>query len=140
MYLPFFSRRIPTLEEIKHQQDLRSRGIHGMIKVTGLIFLVLVAVIASMLLLTPVLELNNLEQERKRAEHLLKRAKATESEAYNKYLWMSDPEYFEQVARDRANQAKEGETIVRRPTEEERKLMEDEARKKRQPRRNNRRD
>ena len=111
-----------------------------MIKVTGLIFLVLVAVIASMLLLTPVLELNNLEQERKRAEHLLKRAKATESEAYNKYLWMSDPEYFEQVARDRANQAKEGETIVRRPTEEERKLMEEEARKKRQPRRNNRRD
>ncbi len=140
MNLPFFSRRIPTLEEIQLQRDIRSRGIRGMIKVTGVIFLVLVAVIASMLLLTPILELNTLEQERQRAEQQLKRAKAIESEEYHKFLWMSDPEYFEQVARDRANQAKEGEVIIRRPTAEELKLMEEEARKKRQPRRNNRRD
>ena len=140
MNLPFFSRRIPTLEEIQHQRDIRSRGIRGMIKVTGVIFLVLVAVIASMLLLTPILELNTLEQERKRAEQQLARAKAIESEEYHKYLWMSDPEYFEQVARDRANQAKEGEVIIRRPTAEEQKLMEEEARKKRQPRQKPRRD
>lgn len=140
MQFPFISRRIPTLEEIQEQRDIRSKGIHGMIKVAGIIFLVLVALIASMLLLNPILELHTLEQERDRAEQQLRRAKATEAEAYNKLLWMSDPEYFEQMARDRANQAKEGEHIIRRPTAEERQQMEKEAQKKRQPRKPRRRD
>lgn len=140
MQFPFISRRIPTLEEIQEQRDIRSKGIHGMIKVAGIIFLVLVALIASMLLLNPILELHTLEQERARAEQQLRRAKATEAEAYNKLLWMSDPEYFEQMARDRANQAKEGEHIIRRPTAEERQQMEKEAQKKRQPRNPRRRD
>ncbi|MBP3500345.1 MAG: septum formation initiator family protein [Akkermansia sp.] len=140
MQFPFISRRIPTLEEIQEQRDIRSKGIHGMIKVAGIIFLVLVALIASMLLLNPILELHTLEQERARAEQQLRRAKATEAEAYNKLLWMSDPEYFEQMARDRANQAKEGEHIIRRPTAEERQQMEKEAQKKRQPRKPRRRD
>ena len=140
MNLPFFSRRIPTLQEIEEQRDKRSRGIRGMIKVTGVIFMVLVAIIASMLLLTPVLELHTLEQERDRARQRLNQARSTEAEAYNKFLWMSDPEYFEQIARDRANQAKDGEFISRRPTAEERKQMEEEARKNRQPRKQKRRD
>ena len=140
MYLPFFNRRIPTLAEIEQQRALRSRGIRGMIKVTGVIFLALVAIIASMLLLTPILELHTLEQERDRAQDQLKSAQTTETEARNQFLWMSDPEYYEQLARDRANQAKEGEFIIRRPTAEERKLMEAEAKKKRQPRQKPRRD
>lgn len=140
MQIPFISRRIPTLEEIQEQRDIRSKGIHGMIKVAGIIFLVLVALIASMLLLTPILELHTLEQERDRAEQQLRRAKATEAEAYNKLLWMSDPEYFEQMARDRANQAKVGERIIRRPTAEELQQMEKEAQKKRKPRKPRRRD
>jgi hypothetical protein len=140
MQIPFFKRRIPTLEELQELQDIRTKGIHGMLKVTGVIFLVLVALIASMLLLTPILELHTLEQERDRAVQLLERARNTETEAYNKLLWMSDPEYFEQMARDRANQAKEGEHIVRRPTAEELQQMEEEAAKKRQPRKPRRRD
>ena len=140
MQHPLFKRRIPTLEEIQEQRDKRSKGIHGMIKVGGVIFLVLVAIIASMLLLTPILELHTLEQERTMAEQQLNRARAAETEAYNKFLWMSDPEYFEQMARDRANQAKEGEHIIRRPTAEELRQMEQEASKKRQPRKPRRRD
>lgn len=140
MNLPFFKRRIPTLLEIEEQRSLRSRGIRGMIKVTGVIILVLIAVIASMLLLNPVLELHMLQQDRDRALAQLRKAKATEAEAHNKSLWMADPEYFEQIARDRANQAKEGEHIIRRPTAEERKLMEEEAQKERRQRRKNRRD
>ena len=140
MQHPLFKRRIPTLEEIQEQRDKRSKGIHGMIKVGGIIFLVLVAIIASMLLLTPILELHTLEQERDIAKQQLKRARAAETEAYNKFLWMSDPEYFEQMARDRANQAKEGEHIIRRPTAEELRQMEQEASKKRQPRNPRRRD
>jgi hypothetical protein len=81
-----------------------------------------------------------LEQEREQAQHQLRRAKAVEAEAYNRLLWMSDPEYFEQMARDRANQAKAGEHIIRRPTAEERQKMEQEAQRKRQPRKRPRRD
>ncbi len=140
MLHPLFKRRIPTLEELQEQRDKRSKGIHGMIKVGSIIFLVLVALIASMLLLTPILELHTLEQERDIAEQQLKRAKAAETEAYNKFLWMSDPEYFEQMARDRANQAREGEHIIRRPTAEELRQMEQEANRKRQSRKPRRRD
>lgn len=134
MLFPFSTRRIPTLEELEHQREQRSRGIRGMLKVAGVIFLAVVAFIASMLLLNPMLQLHTLEQERTRAEQQLKRARTVEDEAYHRYLWMNDPEYFEQIARDRANQAKAGEHIIRRPSAEELKQMEQEARKKRQPR------
>lgn len=140
MLTPFFTRRTPTLEEIEAQRISRTRGIRGMLKVAGIIVLVLVAFLASMLLLTPLMELHTLEQEREQAQHQLRRAKAVEAEAYNRFLWMSDPEYFEQMARDRANQAKSGEHIIRRPTAEERQKMEQEARSKRQPRTPRRRD
>ncbi|MBE6415376.1 MAG: hypothetical protein E7032_02460 [Akkermansiaceae bacterium] len=140
MQFPFYKRRIPTLEELQEQRDIRTKGIHGMLKVSGIIFLVLVALIASVFLLTPILELHLLEQERTRAEQQLKRAKAVEAEAYNKLLWMADPEYFEQVARDRANMAKDGEHVIRRPSAEELQQMEKEAQKKQQPRKKKRRD
>ena len=68
-----------------------------------------------------------------RAEQQLLKARQVESEAYHRFLWMDDPEYFEQIARDRANQAKAGEHIVRRPTAEELKQMEQEKRKQQKP-------
>ncbi|MBR5889919.1 MAG: septum formation initiator family protein [Akkermansia sp.] len=140
MLTPFFTRRTPTLEEIEAQRLNRNRGIRGMLKVAGIIVLVLVAFLASMLLLTPLMELHSLEQEREQAQRQLQRAQSVETEAYNRFLWMSDPEYFEQMARDRANQAKAGEHIIRRPTAEERQKMEQEAQRKRQPRKRPRRD
>ena len=134
MFLPFFKNRIPTLEEIEEQRLLRDRGIRGMIRVAGIIFLVLVAFLASMTLLTPLLELHTLEQDRERAQAQLVRARQQETEAYNRFLWMSDPEYFEQVARDRANQAKTGEHIIRRPTADELREMQKAEQLKRQQR------
>ena len=140
MFLPFFKNRIPTLEEIEEQRLLRDRGIRGMIRVAGIIFLVLVAFLASMTLLTPLLELHTLEQERERAQAQLVRARQQETEAYNRFLWMSDPEYFEQVARDRANQAKTGEHIIRRPTAEQLREMQKAEQQKRPQQRPRRRD
>ena len=134
MLLPFFKNRIPTLEEIEDQRIRRARGLRGMIKVAGIIFLVLVAFLASMTLLTPLLELHTLEQERERAQAQLVRARQQETEAYNRFLWMSDPDYFEQVARDRANQAKTGEHIIRRPTADELREMQKAEQLKRQQR------
>lgn len=131
MFLPFGTHRIPTLEEIEDQRQLRSSGIRGMLKVAGVIFLALVAFISSMLLLNPMMEIHILEQERARALQQLQRARSVEDEAYHRFLWMEDPEYFEQIARDRANQAKEGEHIIRRPTAEELRQMEQKANQKR---------
>jgi hypothetical protein len=129
----FKLRRMPTLEEIERERERRSRGIRSMLKVAGIIFLALVAFISSMLLLNPMLQLHSLEQEKVRAEQQLLKARQVESEAYHRFLWMDDPEYFEQIARDRANQAKTGEHIVRRPTAEELKQMEQEKRKQQKP-------
>ena len=132
--LDFFRlRRIPTLEEIERERKRRSQGIRSMLKVAGIIFLALVAFISSMLLLNPMLQLHSLEQEKVRAEQQLEQARQVENEAYHRFLWMNDPEYFEQIARDRANQAKAGEHIVRRPTAEELKQMEQEKRKQQKP-------
>ena len=136
----FKLRRMPTLEEIERERERRSRGIRSMLKVAGIIFLALVAFISSMLLLNPMLQLHSLEQEKVRAEQQLLKARQVESEAYHRFLWMDDPEYFEQIARDRANQAKEGEFIIRRPTAEELKQMGQESRKNQQPRTPRRRD
>lgn len=104
-----------------------------MIKVTGIIILVMVAIITSMLLLSPVLELHRLEQERERVNQKLKQAKNNETEAYNKLTWMSDTEYFENMIRDVFNMAKEGETVIRRPVSEHEQQTEKEASSKKQP-------
>lgn len=134
----FKLRRMPTLEELEREHERRSRGIRSMLKVAGIIFLALVAFISSMLLLNPMLQLHSLEQEKVRAELQLKKAKLVENEAYHRFLWMDDPEYFEQIARDRANQAKAGEHIVRRPTAEDLKQMEQEKRQQQKPKKRRR--
>ena len=134
----FKLRRMPTLEEIERERERRSRGIRSMLKVAGIIFLALVAFISSMLLLNPMLQLHSLEQEKVRAEQQLQKAKLVEDEAYHRFLWMDDPEYFEQIARDRANQAKAGEHIVRRPTAEELKQLEQEKLKQQKPKKRRR--
>lgn len=114
--LPNFLRRNrTTLEEQEIIRQSRSRGIRHVLSVSGLIFLALVAFLASMLVLPQRLELQTLHREKERVELRLKRAQEEETEAHNRYLWMMDPEYFEQIARDRANQAKDGETVIRRP-------------------------
>lgn len=110
-----FPRRRPTQEEIEFTQQTRSAGIRRVLGVSGLIFLALVAFLASMLVLPPLLELQTLRREKERVELRLQHAQHEEAEAHNRYIWMMDPEYFEQIARDRANQAKEGETVIRRP-------------------------
>lgn len=98
----------------------RAAGIRGVLGVVGVIFLVFVAFLSSMLVLTPLLEINALEQEKERVQALLRRAQAEEEEAQNIHRWMSsDDEFFENHARDRANQAKDGEIVIRRPTPEE---------------------
>lgn len=111
----FPKRRRLTQAELEYTQQSRSLGIRHVMVVSGLIFLALVAFLASMLVLPPMLELQNLRREQERVELRLQRAQAEEAEAHSRYLWMMDPEYFEQIARDRANQAKEGETVIRRP-------------------------
>lgn len=115
MHLPFFPSRRRSIEELEEIRASRSNGIRGVLRVSGIIFLVLVSFLVSMLLLTPFLELYSLRQEKEHVEELLRRARMEEEKAHNHFLWMTDPEYYEQIARDSANQAKEGEHVIRRP-------------------------
>lgn len=117
MNIPFLRQQHHTLDELDAIRAQRAHGIRRVLGVSGLIFLGFVAFIASMLVLQPLLELQKLRQEKEHTEFLLRRARAEEAEAHNRYVWMTtDPEYYEQLARDRADMAKEGEVIVRRPT------------------------
>ncbi len=107
-------RRRPTLEELEREQEHRSDGIRGVLVVSTIILLVLVAFLVSTLVLPPLLELHTLKRQLETAEKQLTQAQAEENEARKRYLWMTqDPEYFEQIARERADQAKAGETVIR---------------------------
>lgn len=114
-----FSRRRRTLEEIEIIRVDRTKGVHHIMVVSGIIILAFVAFLGSMLVVPPMLTLEELRLEQERAEMLLRQARAEEAEAKSRFIWMMDPEYFEQMARDRANQAKDGEKVIRQPSPEE---------------------
>ncbi len=132
MSLPFFRaarrRRIDELERLRQQ---RSEGIRHILPVFGLILLVSIAFLSSLIVLTPLFGLRRLEEERGAMRKQLARARADMERAHNESRWMQDPEYFEQMARDRANLAKEGETVLRL---EEAGKERDAPKKERQPR------
>ena len=114
-----FRKRRRTLESLEDVRSSSAAGIRSVITVLGIIFLVLVSFLVSMLALTPMLELQALRQQKKRVEELLILKRKEEKEAHDRFRWTSDPEYFEQLARDRANMAMEGETVIRRPEKDD---------------------
>lgn len=131
MNIPFLSRRShPTLEELEALRSQRTRGIRRVMGVGGLILLGFVAFLGSMLVLQPMLELQDLKQKKEQTEYQLRKAQAEEEEARDRVLWMNDPEYYENVARDRADMAKDGEIIIRRPTPADLKRMRKQKNKK----------
>ena len=131
MNIPFLHRRShPTLEELETQRFQRTRGIRRVMGVSGLILLGFVSFLGSMLVLQPMLELQDLKQKKEQTEYQLRKAQAEEEEAHDRVLWMNDPESYENVARDRADMAKEGETIIRRPTPADLKRMKKQQNKK----------
>ena len=123
-------RPLPTLEELEALRFQRTRGIRRVMGVSGLILLGFVAFLGSMLVLQPMLELQDLKLKKEQTEYQLRKAQAEEEEARDRVLWMNDPEYYENVARDRADMAKEGETIIRRPTPADLKRMRKQQNKK----------
>lgn len=121
IFLPTGKHRTPE-DEDQHRQR-QSRGLGHMLGICGLIFLVLEAFLGTMLVLPAWLELQSLQQKRDLAVYKLERERDEEEEAHDRFVWMMDPEYFEQVARDRANQAKDGEIVIRRPSASSRRML-----------------
>ncbi len=107
-----------TLEELEAKRQHHTRGIRCVIGVSTLILLVLVSFLLSTLVLPPMLELHILNRKLETAKAQLRHARQEEEEARNRYFWMQDPEYFEQIARERANLAKPGEKVIRVSPEE----------------------
>ena len=137
MKIPFLSKTHRTLEELEAIREKRTKGIHHFMGVSALIFMGLVAFLGSMLILRPMMELQQLRQLKEQTLYELEKARAEEAEAHNRYVWMTtDPEYYEQLARDRADMAKEGESIIRRPTPADIRRQQQEAQKKKKPRKN----
>ncbi len=134
MSFSLLRRSYPTLEELEAIRNQRTMGIRRVMGVSGLILLGFVSFLGTMLVLQPMLELQQLRQQQAHAEYLLKRARAEEAEAHSRYLWMTDPEYYEQLARDRADMAREGEVIIRRPSPADLRRMQQE-KKNKKPRR-----
>lgn len=112
-------RRRPTLEEQEVIRESRSQGIRHVLGVAGLIFLAFVALLACVLVLPQRLELQRLQREREHVELLLQQARDEAQAARDRYRWMMDPEYFEQIARDRVNKAMAGEIVIRSPKKTE---------------------
>lgn len=112
-----FRRRL-TLEEQDEIRSKRSKGIRDMLGVVGIIFLVAITVFVSATVLIPYMELYTLRQEQEHAETQLHHAQQEEEEAHNIFSWMSDFEFFEQIARDSAHKAKDGEKVIHIPAAE----------------------
>ncbi len=91
----------------------RTSGVRQVVRVAAVIVLVIAAFLGSMIVLSPLFDLYELREEKELMEQKLERARRIEQKYRNRYEWMQDPEYYEQIARDRANMAKEGETIIR---------------------------
>lgn len=137
MKIPFLSKPHHTLEELESIRARRTDGINRFMGVSALIFMGLVAFLGSMLILKPIMELQQLRQERDQTVYELAKAHKAEVEAHNVYLWMTtDAEYREQIARDLADMAMADEFIVRRPTPADIRRRQQEEQKKKKPRRN----
>lgn len=111
-----FGRYVPIGQA---EQELlkrkREKGVNSLIRAGAFILLSLIFFLGGSLVLTPLIQLHALRQQQLVAEQLLEQVKEEEADAINRYIWTQDPEYYEQIARDRANMAKPGETVVRRP-------------------------
>ena len=112
--MPFLSKRHRNQEEQDRRREEQMRAIWHMLSVCGLIFLSFTAFLGFILVLPAWLELQSLQQKKESVIRRLNKAQEEEEETHNRYIWMMDPEYFEQIARDRANQAKAGEKVIRR--------------------------
>lgn len=109
----FRRRRGYNLMEREMLAAQRTSGVRQVVRVAAVIVLVIAAFLGSMIVLSPLFDLYELREEKELMEQKLERARRIEQKYRNRYEWMQDPEYYEQIARDRANMAKEGETIIR---------------------------
>ncbi len=101
------------------QNEHMAEGTRALIAVLGLILLVLVAFAGSLLVLQPRKLRDDLKNELQEAREELARAKQEVERARERYLWMQDPEYLEQIARDVAQQAYPEERVIQQTQEPE---------------------
>ncbi len=112
----FSDKQNRTREDEDRRRQRQNQGLGHMLSICGLIFLALEAFLGTMLVLPAWLELQNLRRQHEAIAFKLNKARDEEEETHDRFIWMMDPEYFEQIARDRANQAKDGEIVIRRAT------------------------
>lgn len=113
MFRLFRRRRGYSLLEREMLEAQRTRGVRQLVCVAAVIVLVVASFVSTMIVLSPLHELYELRRERQLMELKLRKAKRNEEMHRDHYRWMQDPDYLEQIARDRANMAKPGEKVIR---------------------------
>ncbi|MFI3244348.1 MAG: septum formation initiator family protein [Akkermansia sp.] len=108
------NKRQRSLEQMQGiEREERNHGLERIYFLLIVLLFISICVGVSAFLLPPHTELASLREELEAKREQVARAKAKEEQARAHLKWLEDPEYAEQIARDQANQAMEGETIIR---------------------------
>ncbi len=111
---PQRNKRQRSLDKMQGiEREERNEGISRIYFLLVVLLFIGIFIGVAFIILPPHTELASLREELEAKREQVARAKAQEEQARAHLKWLEDPEYAEQIARDQANQAMEGETIIR---------------------------
>ncbi len=118
----FPSKKHYTLIDKENIRAKHAAGMQQFVRLLAIVLLILILPIVSIWSIYPrtkrEAELRKLEQ----AQEEYRKAKQAELQAQNHLRWMEDPEYFEQIVRDKANLAQPDEKVIRTAPHEDEKV------------------
>ncbi len=101
-----------SLQEKEHRRKEREEGFNSLLLVAGITLIIFVSFMAIVLLVTPHLELVRLEKQLHQSQLHYVQVVNQYQEAQKHLRRMEDPEYYENMARDRVHRARENERII----------------------------
>ncbi len=108
------NKRQRSLEKMQGiEREERNEGLQRIYFLLAVLAFIIVFVGVAFFILPPHTELASLREELEAKREQVARAKSQEEQARAHLKWLEDPEYAEQIARDQANQAMQGEIIIR---------------------------
>jgi len=110
------------MEDQQFLRDKRISGMRSLVFSLGIIFLLALAFVMAILIIPPHGDLYQLEEKLQTTKAERARSKRDAKIAKKNLEWMQDPEFIEQIARDRANLAYPDEKIINLHDEDDKKI------------------
>ncbi len=101
-----------SLQEREQRQKEREEGFNSLLRVGAVTLFIFISFMAIVLLVTPHLELVRLEKQLHQSQLQYEQVLSQYQEAQKHLKRMDDPEYYENMARDRVHRARENERII----------------------------